>query len=587
MPICNNVFRRGATYYWRKRVPGALRFLLGLEYLIRSLETRSPEEARRRARIWTARVEALFDMVRQLESLPTVEFRKLAQAYVFARAEGIDRMIGEEPLGPFELDYLVKDMAKWAKSARRAHAMNDVRPPDRRHMHEFLQAMGIEAKEGGDPYRHMQRLCLDAEAKAVDVIHKRLLGEPVDLPSSPEGIQVPESLLDKWGHISRPANVTVKETPVATPKPTKAAEGRPFSVVFADFLAERERSKAKKTNNQDGQTVKLVIGLLGDRQLDDYETRELASFQTTLMRLPARYAKAAKYRGLSLPEIITASEKSPNEKRLSAKTINRHCGVLRSVCQWAKKHGDASDGTKADGLWMDPEEKDASKIRPMFEREDLQKLFSSPAFTGCASEASRWKPGKLMVRDANYWVPLLGLYAGLRLEEACQLLADDIREEEGAWVIRVTDEGPGQKLKNASSKRLVPVHSILKGLGFLDYAQKQRAAGRRLFPQLRAENQYQNWSPAVGKWFARYMEAIGLKAEKPLLVFHSLRHSFDTFLHRANVQTSHIGDLMGHKRKGETAGRYFKGFEPAQLVAAIEMLDYGIPEHTACRVPNA
>lgn len=54
-----------------------------------------------------------------------------------------------------------------------------------------------------------------------------------------------------------------------------------------------------------------------------------------------------------------------------------------------------------------------------------------------------------------YWLSLLGLITGARLEELCQLPAGDFIEQ---GFIRITDSSESQCLKNSSSRRVLPPH---------------------------------------------------------------------------------------------------------------------------------
>lgn len=72
----------------------------------------------------------------------------------------------------------------------------------------------------------------------------------------------------------------------------------------------------------------------------------------------------------------------------------------------------------------------------------------------------------------QYWLPLLGLYAGARLNELCQLCLDDVVTINGVDCLHIRASRPDQKLKTASSERLVPIHSKLKAQGFIESIQK-------------------------------------------------------------------------------------------------------------------
>ena len=93
--------------------------------------------------------------------------------------------------------------------------------------------------------------------------------------------------------------------------------------------------------------------------------------------------------------------------------------------------------------------------------------------------------GSLIIRDDKYWLPLLGLYHGNRLEEFAQLHRSDVRCEDGIWYMDINDDDQKQ-LKNDQSKRRVPVHPFVQELGFLEYVNSVATEPKgRIFPQLR------------------------------------------------------------------------------------------------------
>ena len=82
------------------------------------------------------------------------------------------------------------------------------------------------------------------------------------------------------------------------------------------------------------------------------------------------------------------------------------------------------------------------------------------------------------------WVPLIGMYSGMRLNEICQLQLTDIREsKDGIPYFDVTDSDDPQnkRKKNDNSKRAVPIHPELVSLGLLQYVEELNRA-RRVFP---------------------------------------------------------------------------------------------------------
>lgn len=179
-------------------------------------------------------------------------------------------------------------------------------------------------------------------------------------------------------------------------------------------------------------------------------------------------------------------------------------------------------------------------------------MLKAPLFAGCASEARWIEPGTHVVWNANYWLILLGLFTGVRLEELGQYLVTDIRHEAGIWFIDIntyldgTEESEFEQksTKTESSIRQVPSHPILSRMGFLRYVEQLRKRGERfLFPDLKP-NKYGHRTQAWLKWFARFLDSVGIS--EPGKTFHSFRHTFKTAARRARIAEDIHDRLTGH-----------------------------------------
>lgn len=64
---------------------------------------------------------------------------------------------------------------------------------------------------------------------------------------------------------------------------------------------------------------------------------------------------------------------------------------------------------------------------------------------------------------------------------------DGFIEQHGIQCIRIEDSREWQNLKNASSRRILPIHPALLDMGLLHHIESVRASGAdRLFPELEA-----------------------------------------------------------------------------------------------------
>src|SRR5690625_1272429 len=104
--------------------------------------------------------------------------------------------------------------------------------------------------------------------------------------------------------------------------------------------------------------------------------------------------------------------------------------------------------------------------------DDINKLLASPIYRDPLDD-----PGEPL-----FWAPLLALFAGLRMEEALQLRADDFSSEMGVpyVAIRIADEN--QRLKTRTAERRIPVHRTLLDLGLLRLVELRQETGQgRIF----------------------------------------------------------------------------------------------------------
>lgn len=213
----------------------------------------------------------------------------------------------------------------------------------------------------------------------------------------------------------------------------------------------------------------------------------------------------------------------------------------------------------------------SSDLRRPYYVEELQQVFQSKLYTG------GYRP-EGQAREALFWAPLLGTFAGPRIEELAQLAVDDVRTVQGVWVLRIVNLDPDQHLKNAGSFRTVPIHPQLVRCGFLRYVETMKAAGHeRLFPSLRNDNKYQLWSNALGKAYARYLDDIGL--DDPRLDFHSYRYTFRQQCAICEIHPEIRDALTGHWVTKNEGGRVYlqdadRQYPLEALVAAMGQLVY-------------
>jgi integrase len=212
----------------------------------------------------------------------------------------------------------------------------------------------------------------------------------------------------------------------------------------------------------------------------------------------------------------------------------------------------------------------ARNKRVGFDAEALAKLFAGPVH----SKGERPAQGR---GEASYWLPLLALYTGARLEELGQLRPKDVKEQSyldgddkpcTAWTISIMeDEADGLHLKNAGSARVVPVHPLLLELGFAELVKAALAKKQaRLFDRL-TPDKYGSYTAKWSMWFSAYKRTSGIDDTR--MVFHSFRHTFKDMARHVGMADGIQRQIMGHSGE-DVADSYGSGFNLYRLVDAMK-----------------
>lgn len=341
------------------------------------------------------------------------------------------------------------------------------------------------------------------------------------------------------------------------PSHSKQSEKPLLRAAITKYVEEKERSGAwsEKTAAQNLASLEQLIAIVGNLPTDRVGAETARRYKDTLLKLPPNAGKDPRYRDLCIREILALEP----EKTISTETFNNILGRVTAFFEWAHRHHYV-DQNYFSGLKIRQKRK-VSEARDIYSDEDLEQLFSSPIHQ------------QLVFKHAYYyWLPILGLYTGARLEELCQLHLEDLQLIGGVNVLNINDLAE-KKLKTASSARIIPIHPRLIDLGLLRYRDSLLARDvERLFPELK--RQRDGYSQAASKWFARFRSKQGIGTGVERKDFHSFRHTFATELKRKEVSEPVAASLLGHSSEGITFERYGKGYSIETLLKSVNLLEF-------------
>jgi integrase len=174
--------------------------------------------------------------------------------------------------------------------------------------------------------------------------------------------------------------------------------------------------------------------------------------------------------------------------------------------------------------------------------------------------------------DAAYWIPLLGIYTGARVGELAQLRLIDVLTDFDIPCLSINAEGEGRKVKTEAGVRLVPIHSELIKLGFLEYVSSLIAKKESLLWPLLPTRENKSGGH-FSNWFGTARRSLGFGKAPD---FHCFRHTVRTSLVEAEVNETVIDALLGHEAKGSTGAKVYTHTSTAQLKKAVERISYSL-----------
>lgn len=533
--------RRNGVYHLRMRVPDRLRERVGRLEVRKSLRTYSPSLARELAATVSARLREAFMTIEEDTNVTPEKARELMHAcFVEARREADLR----PPFVP-ETDNPEMEIEEQANHAEaeiirltgelehRAYSIGTTRAAER--------ALALRDME-------MKSIAPEARLRLLDgftrlLIEKQRL-ELARLRDPLADYQPLDPLFS--GPVS---DQTTKQQPIQEFGPSVES-------CIADYLASKKSIWAEKTFVARSKQLGYLQEFLGpQKRVATVIAADIRNYRNALTMLRSNRGRTKQ---MTFKERLTENTGS----RISNKSASIIFEPAKAFFRWAKEdEGILAENPAADVRWQSTTtEKSGFKRRP-FKVEELATLFGSPLFTGSKSQHRRLQPGDTLIRDARYWIPIIGFYTGMRLGEIVQLhISDTVLETDVPHFDLNEQSGSGdpKHIKTAAGIRKVPIHTDILELGFAAFVEKRRKWAkpcRRIFSEitLGADGQA---STQFSKFFARLMDSVELT--DPALTFHSFRHGAEDAFRNANCQQYTIDSIMGHS-DGKVSALYGEG----------------------------
>jgi len=374
-----------------------------------------------------------------------------------------------------------------------------------------------------------------------------------------------------------PPKARVEASPPATLIPLPV--GRSFDALLDLFLADPSRHRGRKSVLHYESLRAVVRGLWGaDKPLSDIDRTACRELLDLLRWLPSNPAK--RFPKLTLVEAAQLTKAKGLTTTLTAASVNGYMVKLRSVLNFGVNEGWIARNPAKGLRVVDPVRKRDKRLP--FSTTQLRLIFNAPLYRGCIDDEWHYDcAGPNHPRRGRFWVPLIALFSGMRLNEICQLDVADLQQIEGVdcFFVSAGAQSPDndKRLKTTSSERYIPVHPELRRFGFMEFVGRQRATGaRKLFPELPVSTTGY-YSDPFSKWFRRFLAKTGAAA--PKTCFHSTRHCYRDALREAHIPHEIALALGGWASSGgagdgEVSSAYGRGYRMATLADAIAKVAY-------------
>ncbi len=526
-------------YYFRRAIPKELHKKMKKTEIKESLGTREPSIARRLFAIKQKECEDLFESARTGLVITNKKALGLAGGWL------------RRALSKDELQRDVNDL----------ELVIDTNP-DTEDLHSYYDPYIEEMQEahsGGNAYRVIKAelkevscsegIFIDEDAEGFDTLVEELFWVKIKY------YQIINRRSD--GDWSTDTEIILEKYPSIMTKKIIKTNGITLQELFERF--KEEKSPTEQSIGEFLNVIRRfneVIGVIAAVEITGQMVRE---FKEALIKIPS--ALTHKQKRLPMLELIK-EVKNVTNKKLSDSTINKHISVISSVLQWASNNSFFGDNWHNPAQGKTIKRKNSKSIRLPFENNELESIFSSDIYT----KQLRPKGGS---GEASYWLPVIALYTGMRLEEIGQLLVQDIKQERGFWYFDV-NAFDSKQLKSKPSIRKIPIHQAILNLGFINYIDSLHNS--HAFPALKKNKNgklTQYWS----KWFNRYIRRIGITDSSK--VFHSYRHGMKDALRNAGIDEAISDAITGHA--STSVGRsYGLGYNLDILNQAIQKVHYDV-----------
>jgi hypothetical protein len=327
-----HLYRRGATYYWRRLVPTALQPILGDRDLRASLRTNLPETARSRARQMDAAFDLALKELEQVvragqlvpEAVKSRLVRELRQE-IIEKAEDARLTAGFRT--PEEIEAAVAKALRLQNAVRGLLSSNDL-ARGQIEADRLLAREGVQLDRTSPEFRRFAKDVLAGMADAFGIISDNEQGIEYN-PDGPRPVRIAIS--------DQSDGIRTKEQVQADNANMRA----PFSVHAKALVASKQASQDWSTGhvNDAEKSFELWTTIVGDKSIGRCEKANAVFFVAELSRIPVGVGQRHPYKDMSATEaIVKADEIEAKQVAQAELRIKREKLDNQGASTWPSLH---------------------------------------------------------------------------------------------------------------------------------------------------------------------------------------------------------------------------------------------------------
>ena len=331
-----------------------------------------------------------------------------------------------------------------------------------------------------------------------------------------------------------------------------------WETLFKKFKEYKQQIKGTgdRTLQKDFNCLECIFEMIDKKYVENLTAKDCDFISQKVYYIPKNWKKTELSKKKKLKNCLT---EDITDKNISTTTVKKYLRAFKEFLTYAQRKGYVS---LALNVQLEIPSRDTRESYDPFTKSELKQIFNPETYPYREDEQFAFR----------YFIPLMALYSGARLNELCQLYIDDIKKEGKIYYMLFTGERKDQHIKNKSSKRIVPIHPKLIEMGFEEYYMSVKAKRKdRLFYQL-SYSDANHYTDKMSKWFGRYLDLIGIKDKRK--VFHSFRHTVKPELRDAGIPQEYQNAICGWEGRDTGERTYGSNFKINVLYKELCKLKY-------------